>query len=125
MIIENIEARQNVILNRFTLECGKYLPGPGWLALLEELIFDLDAMGVKYDVAQIKEKFGTLRFYVDFTNQEQLTDDLYNKFMGRIDRAEELSGKTCERCGDPGKMRSGGWIKTLCDGCDTKPVNVL
>ena len=32
-----------------------------------------------------------------------------------IDDAEDLSCKTCEDCGQPGKSRQGGWIKTLCD----------
>lgn len=57
-------------------------------------------------VAQIKEKFGTLRFYVDggdeFTN-------------GVATMAELMSGRVCETCGDIGSRRSGGWIRTLCD----------
>ena len=55
---------------------------------------------------QIKEKFGTLRFY---TNGG---DDIID---GMIRMAESMSGVTCEKCGSPAKRRDGGWIRTLCD----------
>lgn len=61
--------------------------------------------------AQVKEKFSGLRFYM--TNYNEEIEKL-------ISEAEELSYRTCEHCGVPGKQRSGGWIKTLCDDCDTK-----
>ena len=32
-----------------------------------------------------------------------------------IDECERLSYTICEICGDSGKPREGGWIKTLCD----------
>jgi hypothetical protein len=62
-------------------------------------------------ILQIKEKFGTLRFYCHGTTEEQ---DCY------IDFAESLSGSICEECGRPGSTGNGkrrGWIKTLCDEC--------
>lgn len=55
---------------------------------------------------QIKEKFGTLRFYYD-------GGDEYCR--GVESMAEFMSAKTCEECGSPGKSRHGGWIRTLCD----------
>lgn len=55
---------------------------------------------------QVKEKFGTLRFY--YEGGDQIVD-------GLVRMAEALSGSTCEVCGAPGHQRSGGWIKTLCD----------
>ena len=58
--------------------------------------------------AQVKEKFGGLRFYMTMG-----TDEVY----GLIDKAEALSRKTCEECGEPGEERSGGWIHTLCNNC--------
>lgn len=57
-------------------------------------------------VAQIKEKFGGLRFYYNGG------DDTIN---GMVRMAERWADHTCEECGKPGKQRSGGWIKTLCD----------
>jgi hypothetical protein len=57
-------------------------------------------------VAQIKEKFGSLRFYVD-------NCDTYA--IGIISMAESISNKICETCGNKGSIRHGGWIRTLCD----------
>lgn len=57
-------------------------------------------------VAQIKEKFGGLRFYYD-------GGDEY--IRGAVRMAEYMADQTCEECGAPGKHRTGGWIRTLCD----------
>ena len=57
-------------------------------------------------VAQIKEKFGGLRFYVDGG------DDFTH---GAIQMAENWASRTCETCGERGQRRSGGWLRTLCD----------
>jgi len=55
---------------------------------------------------QVKEKFGTLRFYTD-------GGDDYTH--GLITMAESMSAVTCEKCGAPGKRRGRGWIYTACD----------
>lgn len=57
-------------------------------------------------VAQIKEKFGGLRFYYD-------GGDEYIHGLTRM--GESMSELTCEVCGNLGKPREGGWIKVLCD----------
>jgi hypothetical protein len=54
---------------------------------------------------QVKEKFGTLRFY--YTGGDDIID-------GMVRMAESMSGVTCEECGAPGEQTSGGWIKTVC-----------
>lgn len=61
---------------------------------------------------QVKEKYGTLRFYVyggdEYTN-------------GIIDMAEAMSAVTCEICGDKGVERNErGWYSTMCDKCFNK-----
>lgn len=56
--------------------------------------------------AQIKEKFGTLRFYVSGGDEATL---------GMIQMAEAMSARTCEQCGAPGHTGGRGWIRTLCD----------
>lgn len=55
---------------------------------------------------QIKEKFGTLRFYYD-------GGDEY--ISGLVAMAEWVSSVTCEECGERGKLRGGGWVYTACD----------
>lgn len=54
---------------------------------------------------QVKEKFGTLRFYYDGG------DDVIS---GMVAVAESMSGVTCEVCGSPGTPGGVGWIRTLC-----------
>jgi hypothetical protein len=57
-------------------------------------------------IVQVKEKFGSLRFYINGG-----TPEMYNY----ISFAEAMSGRTCEVCGAPGKSRNNGWIKVLCN----------
>ena len=57
-------------------------------------------------VEQVKEKFGTLRFYY------QGGDEFVH---GAVWLAESLSGHLCEECGAPGKRTGGGWVRTLCE----------
>jgi hypothetical protein len=54
---------------------------------------------------QVKEKFGTLRFY--YTGGDDY-------IRGLVSMAESMSGVTCEECGKPGTSTGGGWIKTVC-----------
>ena len=55
--------------------------------------------------AQVKEKFGTLRFYVDGGDEAT---------RGMIQMAEAMTAVTCEECGAPGTTGGRGWIRTLC-----------
>lgn len=94
-----------------TAMCWGFECGPGWYKLIDGLCRDIMQVcretGCEPPVAtQVKEKYGTLRFYV-----QSATDEVYKL----IDLAEELSSTYCEECGLPGKIRKGGWIRTLCD----------
>lgn len=57
-------------------------------------------------VEQIKEKFGSLRFYY------QGGDEFIH---GAVWMAESMSGQLCETCGAPGERGGSGWISTLCE----------
>ena len=63
---------------------------------------------------QVKEKFGTLRFY--YTGGDE-------HISGMVRMAESMSGVTCEECGNPGERRGRGWIYTACDA-HTKPQDL-
>lgn len=84
----------------------------GWFELLDNLCRDITLelardLEVEPVVAlQIKEKFGGLRFY--YSGGNSVIDAL-------VSQAENASYKICEQCGQPGRARHGGWIKTLCD----------
>ena len=58
---------------------------------------------------QVKEKFGTLRFYYSGG------DDYIS---GMVSLAESMTAVTCENCGNPGSCRGGGWIHTYCTPCE-------
>jgi hypothetical protein len=63
----------------------------------------------KCTAAQVKEKFGGLRFYLDGGTPAMFEATL---------EAESLAYTTCEMCGETGETRRNGWwIKTLCDAC--------
>jgi len=94
-----------------SLMCFGFEHGDGWFELVYKLSEDLmvisSKLGIEPPVAvQVKEKFGTLRFYVDG----------YHEAIGeRIEQAELESGRICEVCGNEGKQRNQGWVRTLCD----------
>lgn len=86
--------------------CGAQC-GNGWVPHIDKLITELIAMGWDKNVTQIKEKFGTLRFYVGKATPEMY--ELINKFEGE-------TFKMCEACGKEGVRKAwrSSWIKCLC-----------
>lgn len=79
-----------------------------WNPLWRKTPWEIPEPIAPVSVAQVKEKFGTLRFYYD-------GGDEY--IRGAVTLAEFLSAHTCEVCGAKGKaviIRSS-WKKTRCD----------
>ena len=68
-----------------------------------------------YRIAQIKEKYGSLRWY-DFGCTEKMMQEIIPKY-------EKLSAHTCIRCGKPATCVSLGWISPFCDDCIPKGEN--
>ena len=99
-----------------TAMCWGFEHGDGWYQIIDSLCGNIqnhidwqEKMGksVPQVVAtQVKEKFGTLRFYYDGG------DDYIS---GLVSMAESWSALACEECGAPGTQNDGGWIKTLCE----------
>ena len=58
---------------------------------------------------QVKEKYGTLRFY--YSGGDDVID-------GMVRMAESMTEVTCEECGNVGERRGGGWIHTFCTPCE-------
>lgn len=98
------------LLERIPDGWGRWIGcGPGWYPILARVEERLNELDPDYRVHQIKEKFGTLRFYWegDIPDGDAI-----------VDEAEADSARTCELCGGPGRRRSkGGWLKTLCTAC--------
>jgi hypothetical protein len=90
-------------------------PGDGWYDLIDRLSAKIEPLGAV--AVQVKEKFGTLRFYVDGIDEKHF-DQVYEY----INDAELESARTCEQCGDTKSagMCGGFWLKTLCNECDNK-----
>ena len=93
------------------IECG-----PGWFNLLDTLCGSIQSM-IDYNphlnipqvtASQIKEKFGTLRFYFYGGNEY---------ISGMVSFAESMSESICEVCGKPGKLYPKGWATVRCDEC--------
>jgi len=95
---------------------GGFAVGKGWWPIIEVLCAEIqqhidwanrnDQVVPQVVVAQIKEKFGGLRFYYDGGDAQ---------VHGMVRIAEAWANRTCETCGEVGKQRGGGWIRTLCD----------
>lgn len=87
-------------------------PTDGWALILIELHRDLERIDPSLVVRQVKQKGGTLSVWVE-ASDPALADVVHE----RIAEAEELSARTCERCGEPGwvRQRSDGWYQALCD----------
>ena len=80
---------------------------------------------------QVKEKFGTLRFYYHlefdpvlielnktgkYPDIKEVMDRYYAFFDGIVHVAEVMSERTCEKTGKKGELCvRGGWYKTLCE----------
>jgi hypothetical protein len=99
---------------RLTLIAFGFQHGDGWFDILWRLGEDLESLvrefeaatGQKFEVLQVKEKFGGLRIYVSEAN---------DAIRQRLERAISESFRTCEVCAQQGERREGNWIKTLCD----------
>lgn len=76
-------------------------------------IRDLAPLVQQVHVSQIKEKFGSLRFYYSGGDDH---------IAGMVSLAESLSGVICEGCGAPGSKTRSGWIRVLCTACKNPPT---
>jgi hypothetical protein len=95
---------------------GGFAVSSGWWIIIESLMSNIQhyldwknresEVVPQVVVTQIKEKLGGLRFYYDGGNDE---------IDGMVRMAEAWAENCCETCGNLGKRRSGGWIRTLCD----------
>lgn len=110
-----------------TCMCWGFSCGDGWFDLIDRLSMKLETEIERQRLAgvpeegwiaadQVKEKFGTLRFYLSHYSH----DDAASKRVEKaIDTAERESERTCENCGASGSIREGGWVHVYCDKCET------
>jgi hypothetical protein len=86
----------------------------GWRDLLERACARIQTAirmhGGSFRASQIKEKYGSLRFYFDGA----LPPAAEVLVQEAIDLAEARSACTCEICGEPGRLYGPGWLMTRC-----------
>ena len=129
------------------IECPK-----GWYNILEQLCTELEysnldsvaKWGMAIVAEQVKEKFGTLRFYFDVRNvdsngkidnehQNCKLNDVQSKIVSEhiymfaqhlINEAVHMTEETCADCGIPltpyNKVETEGWISYICKKCNEK-----
>lgn len=90
----------------------------GWYPLLASLFSELRALsrqtGIKLVARRIKEKFGTLRVYVDSSSNDESDSIAIAELL--IEVAEHISGTLCEVCGEAASVITSptGWIRAAC-----------
>lgn len=78
-----------------------------WRSIVDKMLDDLFTAGWGGVFRQIKEKYGSLRFYFNGGGRE----DLYSI----VDKAEEATAKICIQCGKPATATTTGWYTHVCD----------
>lgn len=97
------------------IECGK-----GWKRIVQPIIDYIEKYNEgkkdddKIEIHQIKEKFATLRVYLNRHDNPELQQ--------LIENAEQEAAKTCETCGtkDNVGLTMQGWATVICDDCIKK-----
>ena len=115
-----------------------HLP-PGWYRIVDglcsSLVGELGVQAAEYvRIVQIKEKFGTLRFYyrfladeeedastdeaarrADAAGEKEPSDACRARVRALVDAALVESETACQRCGASGSLRNvEGYLSTLC-----------
>ena len=124
--------------------------GDGWFQLIYELCtsIEVQAREMGLDPAtedwpmarQVKEKFGSMRFYISTPSPEPSDNRLEAESRGDllsfrpvasiesirklVADAEAKSSTICQGCGQPAEMRNdGGYWRVLCDPCEAKRIS--
>jgi len=111
--------------------------GDGWYDLIDKLCQKLTLIkkttGIQVKATQVKEKFGTLRFYYSYNTENIKKSKKINTILDKdnpfnekeielwgdmisqmVSSAENISANTCEVTGDYGVLHSNGtWVKTI------------
>jgi hypothetical protein len=110
MLCANIQNRIDnaVDLRTWAIKWNENVNDPNfeWVAFVKREERSVPELVDQVVAVQIKEKFGTLRFY--YNGGDDVID-------GMVRMAESMSAVTCEECGNPGTRTAGGWIRTLCE----------
>ncbi len=116
---DDIDLKNNY--QSFGCECSD-----GWYELIRELCTSITEQYRQFEIPidivieQVKEKYGTLRFYYSFDNELNGAqyDLLKDSIVQIVDSYEFKSETTCQKCGKYGSLREGNpLVETLCNEC--------
>lgn len=108
ILFENLGDKKSRSPIGWGIECWE-----GWFPIILETSKRIEELNqtqnLNIKAAQVKEKFGGLRFYLDSTNNE--AEEI-------IREAEKKCERTCEYCGSSGVIDTcRGWWKCICEKC--------
>lgn len=109
----------NIFTEPLWISCNE-----GWHDLIDDLSRKISEAADRFPhrsvtVVQIKEKFGGLRYYL---NYEDMNDDSIHVIEKIVRDTESKSYKICEDCSGEADICSPKhyWMKTLCMNCRSK-----
>lgn len=113
------------------IPCGFGCP-KGWSELVWKLFIDIEAALTAahpelsdFKIAQIKEKFGGLRFYFSLRKDHPAYDMIHQL----VEQAQGESFGICLSCGGSADVTTGvtgggrGWVTSQCQACRDIPAN--
>jgi len=112
-----------------TCMCWGFNIGKGWHQLLYDLCEKLDYIrkqtGLITVFIQIKEKFGSARFYHNIDTSEckldkemiDLWGELIDSLVGKAERKSDTTCSVCEKAYYHRKIAIGGWVYDACKDC--------
>jgi len=84
--------------------------GDGWEPLIRQLSEQLSMLPLGIQVVQVREQFGTLKFFYNLPRDTELTDDAWRVWNDIADACVKSvmqeSARTCEECGRRGEIHS-------------------
>jgi hypothetical protein len=105
--------------------CGFSLP-KGWGPIVWKMCERIaEYKECRVQVVQVKEKFASLRFYINISASSadtELSDKIYEEVYDLIHKYEDFSSHVCETCGTTVDVESRAtngksWMLTLCGTC--------
>ena len=98
--------------------CWGFCCGDGWFGIIDSLCAEIaakvkDGSMPQVVFSQVKEKFGCLRFHIRGGYRRGGNSETHRL----IELAQQQALRTCEECGQPGKLVEVGIPCVLCPAC--------
>jgi hypothetical protein len=113
----------NVFKQNFYFECGD-----GWFEIISKIASFINDQTAHCSAVQVKEKFGSLRFYINWEidgyGASVVPQETLDKIYEFISSMEISSKSVCEDCGTnldssnkASQKKLGYWIRNICQEC--------